>query len=454
MAGEDHIKNYTATDIERYHKGLLSAAEMNAIERASLEDPFLADALDGYAIAEHTDSDRAELKLRLEERVATPVVSISRSGTARKWLRAAVLIAAIAGAAFLTYQVGFNEKRTTDIADNPAVKPAGQAAKENNDAKPADSSSSEGSSSSSTTRVQTSDAPATEAGRSSVAVDNTTGGQVPGDGQPPRAAPISKESAIATKDIPEVTSVVPNKPTAAPVMESDRDDKKTAAETDQAYLARNKADESNVSRALASKKSGTQPNALRMFRGRVTDPSNNALPFANVTNTQDNVGTYTDAQGYFTLVSPDSVLNVQVKSLGFENRQAQLNTIIPNNQVVLREENQGLDAFVMNNRQANTNRARSSMMVLEEPEPADGWTNYDTYIVNNLRVPDQFARRDASHGEVELSVEVNDDGDPVKITVTKSLCESCDREAIRLVMNGPKWKKKGRKGTTIVKIPF
>ena len=48
------------------------------------------------------------------------------------------------------------------------------------------------------------------------------------------------------------------------------------------------------------------------------------VPFANVTNVQDNAGTYTDAKGNFNLTYPDTVLNVQVRSVGFENNNVQL----------------------------------------------------------------------------------------------------------------------------------
>ena len=45
-------------DIERYSKGELSPAEMHELERKALSDPFLADALEGYA---HTATPTAEL---------------------------------------------------------------------------------------------------------------------------------------------------------------------------------------------------------------------------------------------------------------------------------------------------------------------------------------------------------------------------------------------------------
>ena len=94
-------------------------------------------------------------------------------------------------------------------------------------------------------------------------------------------------------------------------------------------------------------------------------------------------------------------------------------------------------------------------MVLEEPEPADGWNNYDLYLANNLKVPENFEEKETgSHGEVELSFEVDKNGEPFNITVKKSLCDVCDKEAIRLVKEGPKWKRKAKKGKATVKISF
>jgi hypothetical protein len=83
LSEEKKYKNYTAADIEKYHKGLLSPGEMNELEKAALDDPFLADALDGYkASAENISSDLSELKKKLEERVSDKkVISITPSGS-------------------------------------------------------------------------------------------------------------------------------------------------------------------------------------------------------------------------------------------------------------------------------------------------------------------------------------------------------------------------------------
>lgn len=39
---------YRADDLLRYHQGLMSPAEMHALEKEAMEDPFLAEALEGY----------------------------------------------------------------------------------------------------------------------------------------------------------------------------------------------------------------------------------------------------------------------------------------------------------------------------------------------------------------------------------------------------------------------
>ena len=118
------------------------------------------------------------------------------------------------------------------------------------------------------------------------------------------------------------------------------------------------------------------------------------------------------------------------------------------------QEDHSLSARVLDTVKRNTNRVRNSTMKLEEPEPADGWSNYDTYIANNLNVPDSYQPQRSSGGEVELSFEVNTIGEPINIKVEKSLCDICDKEAIRLLKEGPKWRKKSKKNRTTVTVAF
>jgi hypothetical protein len=47
MEGKSNI-HYSADDIRKYLEGQLTNAEMQAMEKAVLEDPFLSDAMEGF----------------------------------------------------------------------------------------------------------------------------------------------------------------------------------------------------------------------------------------------------------------------------------------------------------------------------------------------------------------------------------------------------------------------
>jgi TonB family protein len=90
--------------------------------------------------------------------------------------------------------------------------------------------------------------------------------------------------------------------------------------------------------------------------------------------------------------------------------------------------------------------------VIEELEPADGWSSYNEYLAKSLKEPD-LAKEKNTHGEVELSFEVNSTGEPINIKVVRSLGKAFDEEAIRLLKEGPKWKKKSRnKGKVTIRF--
>jgi TonB family protein len=131
-----------------------------------------------------------------------------------------------------------------------------------------------------------------------------------------------------------------------------------------------------------------------------------------------------------------------------------LRNTVSTNQVILQNDSKSLSEVVINKKPNTAVRREDNNVKLEEPEPADGWDNYDTYIANNLNPPEEIKTKQNAGGEVELSFEVDKDGNPVNIKVVKSLCSKCDEEAKRLIKEGPKWKRNAKKGKTTVKIPF
>jgi hypothetical protein len=464
VANDPTIQPFSAGDIEKYHKGELSAREMHALEKAALDDPFLADALEGYAVpGVHMETDMADLEKRLaakmDERKVIPITPAGKSSF--PWLRAAALIVLAAGAGFLVYQFAFNQKQS-NIAKTQTRQDQEPAASNNNALVPIPQNDKKdtaktiigrqkpGTATHAPVVAETIEANAYSLGLTSKDSITVTSGLTTNAIAPVIKVPEEKERKYREDD-----RVVTTNKTAP--LKTEQLNKAYYADSLQGAMAYDtyRYSPQNAKRQN-SNRIAHQLNRANIFRGRITDANSNALPFANITNTADNVGTYTDVNGNFILTSPDSVLNVQVRSVGFENTNVQLQNTVADNQVVLEEDHKSLAEVVISNKQLNSNRSRNNnnTMVLEEPEPVDGWVNYDTYLANNLVVPETFRSKQASGGEVQLSFEVNKDGEPVNITVVKSLCDSCDKEAIRLVKEGPKWKRKTKKGRTSVTISF
>lgn len=109
-------KTYTTEDIRLYLEGKLSSADMHAMEEAALNDPFLADAIEGmrqFNDQEKFAVDTAELKKRLAERVSEnkkPVV------IPILWKAAAVLLIVITGVAIIIYTGETNTKEKSELA--------------------------------------------------------------------------------------------------------------------------------------------------------------------------------------------------------------------------------------------------------------------------------------------------------------------------------------------------
>jgi TonB family protein len=437
LSEEKKYKNYTAADIEKYYRGLLSPKEMNELEQAALDDPFLADALEGYeATTENISSDLSELKKKLEEKVSDKkVLSIAPSSRSFKWWKVAAAVVILGGLGYLIFEVSTSSKtkevavkmeekkptapaRSTIVDSNKSITPEStRVAGTNKQIKATTKPNPE------TKKTTQSDLNA-EANKNDLAVEIT---------RPSQPASNYKEQK-------DSINVNPSSAVKAPA----------AIEKRSAPATEDKLYEAPQSFKKEESDNRQQEN---YFKGRIKDANNKPVPFANITNMQDNVSTYADAQGRFTLVAPDSVLNVRVRSVGFENSTAQLKNNVANNEVVLQESKtaaaEGLSVHT-----PDTDRSPTAN-VFEEVEPVDGWSNYNTYLANNINVPEDLKRKKDVMRQVQLSFEVNKHGNPVNIKIEKSLCGKCDEEAIRVVKQGPKWKKKNQKTKRItISVPF
>jgi CarboxypepD_reg-like domain len=124
----DINKTYTAVDFERYYAGAMPEREMHELEKAALDDPFLADAMEGFLNSPVFKDDIAELKEKLQEKRkrnhTIPIISFMRSG----WWRIAAIFMVVAGAGYFFYilnhresQNSITKKETLVIKDNDSA---------------------------------------------------------------------------------------------------------------------------------------------------------------------------------------------------------------------------------------------------------------------------------------------------------------------------------------------
>jgi len=74
----------------------------------------------------------------------------------------------------------------------------------------------------------------------------------------------------------------------------------------------------------------------------------------------------------------------------------------------------------------------------QTPKPVGGDKSYSDYIKNNQTTITDDAGS-TTHGKVILLFKVNEKGRPVDISILRALNQAADREAIRLLQNGPNW---------------
>ena len=448
MAEEKNIINYTAADIQKYWNGKLSAAEMHAMEKAAMDDPFLADALEGYKNVNVANAGLDSLKDRLDKRVGAfvPVLNLKRKQLT--WIRAAAAIIIIVGAGLLVQQLVFknrnensiaifkkDEGKTESVANSTPIKPdsIGADMSMKSDSVATKSAQKISISPSSGSYAFTPLDTIKKTGDADAALKKTENESVPsGNSQAIASAERKDESTREKADFGRTVddstkSLKDNNILNSPV----------AVSKVKANRANDGYDRFAAGIALNNK-----------YNYRVVDAQNNPVPFANVMNTRDNIGTYTDIRGNFNLVSSDSILNVQIRSLGYNAANYKL---IPSNvqsgDLVLKEERK---ETVAQNRKVVSSLSRKDSTEIEEPEV--GWSNYNTYAANNIQIP-ETVRPKNTRSEVELSFDIDKTGQPTNIKVIRSSqCKECDQEAIRLLKEGPKWKRKGKKSKATVSI--
>lgn len=426
-----HIKPYTAADIQRYLSREMPAQERHAMEKAALEDPFLAEAMEGYAQrpAAGVVSDIEDLKKRLRQKTGSSKTAFLHS---RKiWWSAAASILIVLGGAFTWYWLSparnpiAQKKETTvapvkesrDTAETPAA--ADSAVKKGSEEKSSPLS------------------PAPE--------------KAPPAGPPPPPQRTKQASPpkAQTKD-----------DTAAPPPGFNSADRATIAKAvEQAQTI--EASEREKSQAgkprsipvPAAQSEAPVPARINTITGKITDHTNTPLPFVNIRPGDTTSETYSDARGNFKLISGNASLVASLRSVGFQPKEVVLYAGVPVNTIAL-EPDTGqssevvVSAYGIKKKKALSANDSKSTAEVPGAVPADGWKNYDIYLINNTRSPERGST--PVHGLVDVSFTVNKYGQLSDFKVVHSTCPQCNREAVRVIEEGPQWKLTG--GTDTAKM--
>ncbi|RZK55129.1 MAG: hypothetical protein EOO87_08695 [Pedobacter sp.] len=171
-------------------------------------------------------------------------------------------------------------------------------------------------------------------------------------------------------------------------------------------------------------------NTNNVFRGKVYDKNGIPVPGASVKIEGRNLGTVTDRNGDFR-INGDSSERLAVAYLGFNTKLVDAKSNQPIN-VQLEPNVSALNEVVV----IGGGVARKSVAkVVAVAVPEKGWTDYETYLTEN----NQILKKGATNKEVVLSFVVDKKGLPTQIKIVKSADAQMDKEAIRLLQNGPKW---------------
>lgn len=487
----NHITSYNAADIQKYLDGRMSASEMHAIEKAALDDPFLADAIEGFDIAQQQDTSIVpkhlkEIRERIHETTKRDGKVIGIGGFGWWKLAAAAVIVLILGTVLYT-----NIIKTDEPAAEIAVQPPSPVKEEIE--KPSVTQGADSNSEAKDNAVQNDNKNA--AAKAKPVIPTNDDAPLPAEARTaeaknysivqPQKSPITSPAASERESVVVQRRTEPDKKSALDISRGDsvsiirgEDDRRhltiNAPKADKADPARSVNDElaaANDPRRKSKSKAEdvTLNGPVNFFNGRVTDMNNQPIANASVQliyptgnskelGKRSMVGITTNQYGYFQLPSADSAVKVQVTGVGFTPQTFNLRNDVAINQVQLTPSSSALNEVVVtgmgkNNRQGKFGyKSKYPSILVQNAEPVNGWIEFDKYIADNKKT---IANPADSAGEVVVSFQVNQQSQLSSFKIEQSLSAAHDAEAIRLIKEGPVWRLlKGKKARVMVIIRF
>lgn len=183
------------------------------------------------------------------------------------------------------------------------------------------------------------------------------------------------------------------------------------------------------------------PNTIQ---GKVTDEKGEPLIGATIELKGTNIRTITDINGNFSVNKSQANNELTAHYIGYESVNIPIDTS-KTMLIAMREDGRSLSEVVVvgfgSSRKSaltGSTTATPAKAKCHNPQPVIGKRKYKKYLEENLIRPTEGECANIK-GEVTVTFVVDQKGNPQHIIVTKGLCESADKEAIRLIQEGPKW---------------
>ena len=372
-----------------YIQGLRKGKEAHRLEKESMKDPFLADAIDGYNQVEGNHEQRIEqLRIQISARSTK-----KRNTYAIIWSVAACLVI---GFGISSYFLFLKETPEPVIPIIPQKEIALVPTKTKTDSTP--------------------------------------------------ISPVSMKQADK-KDIIAKSRTTISKPPSAPIttmpMEEETSDQMVAATDEEVIMTTGASDPESVKKMRIAKMAVIPTNDI--IKGKVTDQKGEPLIGASVMYKGTNIGTVTDVNGEFSLLKKAETKQLTAQYIGYDPVEVPVDTS-RTMLIAMNEDQKGLSEVVVVGHGVNKKANKDNT-----PQPVDGKRKYLKYLKKNLVRPTDETCAQVK-GKVVLTFLVNRDGRPFHIKVKKSLCESSDKEAIRLVQEGPDWTYGNKQAEVTVKF--
>ena len=361
-----------------YIRGLRKGKEAHRLEKESMQDPFLADAMDGYNQVEGNHEQRIE-KLRMQ----VSAHSAKKKNTyAITWSIAACLVI---GFGISSYFLFLKKSMTDEVFIAEESVPA---------------------------KLPEATTPATPTNPATPAAPVTPRADKKEMSASAVIEPMMEEALEQTAELQEVAATMNTSESAS--------DKK-----------------------MRMAKVVTIPNS-NIIQGKVTDEKGEPIIGASVAYKGTNIGTITNMNGEFSLVKKEGKKQLTAQFIGYDPVEIPVDTS-QTMLIAMNENKQTLNEVVVVGYGTNKNKKSTTVVTAKEqadkditPQPVFGKRKYQKYLKENLVRPTDEKCAQVK-GKVVLTFLVNKERRPFYIKVKESLCESSDKEAIRLIQEGPDW---------------